>query len=58
MVRLLKCQEDEARSNLHKDELTAFAVALLCHLFDIFESDLTVYEQMEIINFCMKWSKK
>ena len=59
MVILLKCQETPVRSaEDKKDELAAFVIPFLCHLLDIFESDLTPGEQMDIANFISDWCKE
>ena len=57
MVRLLEIQRQEL-AELDPKELQAFAIALLCDLLDMFESDLATDETMEIERFCKEWFTK
>ncbi len=59
MPKLLKCQEDEYNPMRYDSGLLReFGVALLCHLLDIFESDLSTDESRDIETFCVDWSKE
>lgn len=59
MVKLLDCQEELADGErVGEEELRLFAIALLCSLLDIFESDLTTDEATEISQFCLDWGRR
>ena len=55
MVVLLDCQRREI---LDSDNIEAFAIALLYHLLEMHEGDLSVSEERDIKEFCKDWSKK
>ena len=58
MVVLLKCQEELIESKPDSDCMKAFAIALICHLLDTFESDLTPDEIRDIDTFSKDWCKE
>jgi len=53
MVRLLDCQKTE--KEVDSEDLRLFAIAMLCSLLEIFESDLTADELREIELFAKDW---
>ena len=55
MTTLLKCQEELAVPDT--EYLRTFAIALLCHLLDIFESDLTASESADIDRFIEEYTR-
>ena len=55
MVVLLKCQEELLGG---ADKLKEFSLALLCHLLDVYENDLTTDEKVDIDNFIKDWCSK
>jgi len=55
MVKLLEYQKECVAKDAEK--LESFTIALLCSLLDIFESDLSTQERLDIKNFCRDWCK-
>lgn len=59
MTKLLECQKlsQSTRRKDNGEELRLFAIALLCSLLDIFETDLTNSELEDIRHFAEEWCK-
>lgn len=57
MVVLLECQKVEESCEIPWLQLKVFAIAMLCSLLEIYETDLTTDEQREIEHFCKDWTK-
>jgi len=57
MVVLLKCQEGLLADD-EDEKLKAFSLGLLCHLLEIYETDLTTDEKVDIDNFIKDWCSK
>lgn len=58
MVRLLECQKQIVEEVEEDPEhLRLFGIALICHLLDIFESDLVPDELRDMEHFTNDWCK-
>ena len=63
MVKLLECQkealeEEDNRAYYSKEDLKAFAITILCHMLEIFESDLSTEEERDLEIFIKDWCEK
>jgi len=54
MVRLLECQNEYRTAKL-KEDLKSFAICLLCHMLEIYESDLSASEMQDLDFFIKGW---